>query len=247
MIPATWESECGRAKLWLGDCLEVMATWPSGSASAVVTDPPYGIDYQSARRIDRAQWKPKIANDTTPFVWFLPQAARIAPLTLCFCRWDVQEAFRSAMAWAGMCVRSQVIWDRCSHGMGDLNGTPAPQHDVIWMGVSGDYTLPGKRPTTIVRSQRLPGDALEHPNEKPVDLMEALVGSYSPADAVIVDPFAGSGATGVAAIRLGRSFWGCEIEPKYFELATRRIQAELDRYVLFDGGGEQQRLFENPR
>ena len=59
--------------LRLGDCLELMKELPDGCVDAVITDPPYGIDYQSARRID-SERKPKISNDKHPFIWWLYDA-----------------------------------------------------------------------------------------------------------------------------------------------------------------------------
>lgn len=229
----TWQTDDGRVKLWLADCLDVLPTLEVGSVDAVVTDPPYGIDYQSARRTDKSQWKPKIANDVRPFVWWLPftNAARCC---LCFCRWDVQEAFRLAMGWAGWNVKAQIIWDRQAHGMGDLNGSPAPQHDVLWFATKEGYSFPGQRPKSVVRSMRLSGDALMHPNEKPEDLMEQLIADYVGHDEVCLDPMMGSGTTGVAAVRLGRRFLGCETAPKHYETAKARIIAELERMPLFE-------------
>lgn len=64
-------------KLILGDCLDVLKRGTSESISAIITDPPYGIDYQSARRTDKTKWKPKIANDKTPFTAWLPEAYRV--------------------------------------------------------------------------------------------------------------------------------------------------------------------------
>jgi DNA modification methylase len=58
----------GDCTLYLGDCLEIMKSIPDKSVDAVITDPPYGIDYQSAWRTDKLQWKPKIQNDATPFL-----------------------------------------------------------------------------------------------------------------------------------------------------------------------------------
>jgi len=115
---------------------------PRCSIGLIATDPPYGISYQSARRTDRSKWKPKIANDGQPYVWWLYDAYRLLEDgggLLCFCRWDVQEAFRLAITWAGFSVRAQIIWDRVVHGMGDLTGTPGPQHDVIWFATKGRF------------------------------------------------------------------------------------------------------------
>lgn len=146
---------------------------------------------------------------------------------LCFCRFDVQEAFRLAIVWAGFEIKSQIIWDRMSHGMGDLNGEPAPQHDVIWFATKGKFKLPGNRPKSVVRHMRLSGDDLIHPNEKPVPLMADLIESYSPSDALVLDCFAGSGSTLRAAKDLGRRCIGIEIEERYCEIAANRLAQEV--------------------
>jgi DNA modification methylase len=230
-----WQTSDGSVKLFLGDCLSVLPH--VGAVDAVVTDPPYGIDYQSAWRTDRTQWKPKIANDERPFVWFLPGAFNAATnpaCLLCFCRWDVQEAFQKAIEWAGWECKSQVIWDREAHGMGDLNGCPAPQHDVLWFATKGNYKFHGDRPKSVVRSMRLGGDELIHPNQKPVDLMEQLVVSYAPKGATVLDCFLGSGSTGIACMRTERRFVGIESDPGIFWRTVERFDAELDRERLFE-------------
>jgi len=212
--------------LYEGDCLEVMRTLPSESVDAVVTDPPYGIDYQSAWRIDPAQRYEKIANDKQPFIWFLHDAYRLVKdggALICFCRWDVQEAFRQAIGWAGFEVKSQVIWDREHHGMGDLQAAYAPCHDVIWFAVKGDFAFPNKRPTSVVRVPRIGGEALRHPNEKPVSLMQALIRQVTRPGATVLDPFAGSGATIEAAEKEDRDSIGVELSREYCAIIRERM------------------------
>lgn len=212
-------------QLYEGDCLEVMRTLPSESVDAVITDPPYGIDYQSGHRYKLAEL-PKIANDERPFVWWLYDAFRVLKeggAVLCFCRWDVQEVFRLAMEWAGFTIKSQVIWDRQSHGMGDLKAAFAPNHDVIWFGVKGRFEFPGKRPQSVVRSTRLSGLDLVHPNEKPVNLMRWCVESVTPKGGTVLDPFAGSGSTLVAAVENGYSAIGIELDANYCNVIRERM------------------------
>ena len=119
------------------DCMEVLRLLPAGEIDCIITDPPYGIDFQSARRIEKERFD-KIDNDGKPFVWWLYDAFKVLKeggRLICFCRWDVQDAFKQAIEWAGFSLKSQVIWDRGIHGLGDLNGQFAPQHDVIWFAV----------------------------------------------------------------------------------------------------------------
>src|SRR5262245_9672471 len=129
------EELCDGVRLYAGDCLRVMAGLEPESVDAVVTDPPYGIAYESARRTRRQEWQRPVANDDKPCVWFLPATARVLKpggCLVCFCRWDTAEAFRSAIEWAGLDVVAQLVWDRVVHGMGNLTGEPAPQHDLMW-------------------------------------------------------------------------------------------------------------------
>lgn len=215
-------------QLYLGDCLEVMRGLPDGCVDAVVTDPPYGISYQSARRIDRDARFPVIPGDDAPPGEWASAAFRIASDTaclLCFCRWDTAEAFRAALGLAGWTVRSQGVWDRMVHGLGNLRAQLAPQHDLMWFATKGDYRFPGNRPKSVYRAMRLSGQQLVHPTQKPEDLMRQLVDDLVPLGATVLDPFMGSGTTGVACVQTGRDFVGIEIEPHYFDIAQRRIEA----------------------
>lgn len=212
-------------ELHLGDCLEVMRSMPDKSVDAVITDPPYGIDYQSARRIDTER-KPKIENDKRPFIWWLHDAFRITKddgVLLCFCDWRYQDLWKQVIEVAGWTIKSHVIWDRDWHGLGDLNGQFAPQHDVIWFATKGDFSFQNGRPKDVIRSRRLPAEALVHPNEKPKSLMEHLTNSVTGLFSTILDPFMGSGTTGVVCVQTGRNFIGIEIDPTYFAIAERRI------------------------
>jgi DNA modification methylase len=217
-----------KAEIINGDCLvEVPRLAARGVAvDAVITDPPYGIDYQSSWRIDSRARLPKIANDTRPFIEWLPDAFRLTReggCLLCFCRWDVQEVFKVAIAHAGFEVKSQVIWDRMSHGMGDLEGSFAPQHDVIWFAVKGRFRFPGARPKSVLRHMRLSGEELNHPNEKPVSLMSELVRAVTAEGGAVADFFGGSFATGEACVNEGRDFYGVELDSYYSDFGRARL------------------------
>ena len=137
-----------------------------------------------------------------------------------------------AIECAGFVVKSQVIWDREWHGLGDLNGQFAPRHDVIWYATKGRFIFPNGRPHSVLRHKRIPADDLDHPNEKPTSLMQELSEKLSQENGVIFDPFLGSGTTGVAAVQLGRKFIGCEINPDYYAIAEKRIkQAQESRQL----------------
>lgn len=98
---------------------------PDESVNAIITDPPYGINYVS-------QTGARIKNDKAPFIWFLYDAFRVLKsggTLLCFTRWDVEQTFIDAIELAGFRVKSEVIWDKVYHGMGDTKAAFAPAHE----------------------------------------------------------------------------------------------------------------------
>ena len=216
-------------KIYQGDCLELMKQIDSESIDCIITDPPYGIDYQSARRTDKTQWKPKIANDKVPFVWFLKDAFRVLKensCLICFTRYDTENAFRQAMSWAGFTPKAQLIWDKEIHGMGDLNGDFAPQHENIIFAVKGKFKFPSTRPKTILRFQRVNPEKLLHPNEKPIKLIESLIESLTQEGNIVLDPFIGGGSVAMACKNTKRNFIGIELNSTYVEMANRRLEQE---------------------
>jgi len=213
--------------LYEGDCLRVLPTLQPGSVDAVITDPPYGIDYQSNRRTATEQLA-KIKNDARPFVWWLHGAAaalKEGGCLVCFCRWDTADTFRQCIELTGLSVKQQLVWDRGVHGMGDLKGSPAPRHDIIWFAAKGRFILPGKRPTSMYSHMRLSGGNLTHPNEKPVSLMKALVEDYTAVGQTVLDPFGGSGATAKAAAN--RNCVLVEMDADYCGAIRRHFRGEV--------------------
>lgn len=213
-------------KILNGDCIDLLKTIETESVDCIITDPPYGIDYQSAWRTDKTKWKPKIKNDKRPFIWFLKEAFRVLKnggRILSFTRHDTENDFRWAMRLAGFETKSQIIWDKGIHGMGDLKGDFAPQHENIIFATKGRYVFPGKRPKSILKVQRITAEKLVHPNEKPIDLMMQLIKAISKEGDIVLDPFLGSGATCMAAKQLGRDCIGIELDETYFNIAKERI------------------------
>jgi DNA modification methylase len=211
-----------------GDCLvelpRLVAERGEGCIDLVLTDPPYGIGYNAKRARDFVGGR-SVANDERPFVWWMHHAAQILRdpgALICFCRWDVQEIFRLAIIAAGLDVRGQLVWDRIQHSSGDTARTFAPQHDVMWFATKGGFTFPGRRPKSVLSVMRPHHTAAVHPTEKPVPLLVELVSTLTPAAGVVLDPFCGSGSTGEASLKCGRTFIGIELEGAYAEMTRRR-------------------------
>lgn len=218
-----------------GDALRVMEQMPSGSVQAIITDPPYGIAYQSAWRTDKRDRFDVIQGDTELDFSWLAEACRVMANTsslFIFCRWDVQGQFYDAIA-EHFQVRSQVIWDRGVHGLGDLNAQYAPCHDVAWFATKGKWKFPNGRPKSVYRVDRLPANELLHPTQKPVPLMRVIVSDLTQFGDTVLDCFAGSGPCGVACIKTGRRFLGVEIDPGYFDIAVKRLREAEMQLSLF--------------
>ena len=113
--------------------------------------------------------------------------------------------------------------------MGDLNGEHARQSEHILFYPGSKHFFPnGIRPRNVIHADRT--NNKEHPTEKPVDLMYRII---EWTDGVVVDPFMGSGSTGVACLKLGRRFIGVEIEPKYFNIACARMEDVVRQPDMF--------------
>lgn len=201
------------------DCIKGMQELPKGSVDIIITDPPYGIDYTNTKGVG-------IINDKRPYIWFLSEAYRVLrnnSACLVFCRWDVQQDFKRAMELAGFKVKNQIVWDKCSHGMGDTKGSFAPAHELIIFGVKGRYIFPDKRPKDVIRVPKVPSNHQQHPNEKPVELIKQLVEATTLPNEIVLDPFMGSGTTAVACENTGRRCLGYELDEAHYKTTCRRL------------------------
>lgn len=108
--------------------------------------------------------------------------------------------------------------------MGDLKRAPGNRYESIICYTGSDFRFQNKRPVDIVRCPRVPANKLKHPNEKPIDLLENLIITYSKENAVILDPCMGSGTTCLAAKNTGRRYIGFELDAEYFNIAKSRIE-----------------------
>jgi len=205
--------------LHLGDCLEYMRTMPAQSVDAVVTDPPYGIAHSSNYG---ATWEnTMIANDfnTDARDTIIEWANNRLLSWLSFGSWKVEPPQKT---------KGVLIWDKGPNsGMGDLSFPFKMSYEEVYIGGPG---WNGTRDEGVIRGHSVitwESKGRTHPHEKPVSLMAYLL-SKLPKGATVFDPFMGSGTTGVACVRTGRNFIGCEIDPTYYAIAQRRIaEAQL--------------------
>ena len=186
--------------LHMGDCLEYLKTLPSGSVDAVITDPPYGIDFRG--------------NDWDAFIpaW-IAEARRVAavvvfttaPTTL----WQYPQPDWCA-CWYRTAAQSRTAQGGFNHW------TPVIAYGHVRFAVDVFYTH------GMVTAAANKG--IEHPSPKDVKMFRWLIGSATREGATVLDPFMGSGTTGVACMQTGRNFIGVEIDPGYFAIAKKRIE-----------------------
>ena len=217
-------------RLLLGDCLDVLPTLPAASVDAVVTDPPYGVEIgvrKDKRRCTGHLGKAAYASydDThdnllSLIIPRLTVALSLATRGAVFSGPHVQD-FPKAQAIGGIFVPNAVGRNR----WGFTQFLP-----VLFYGTAPDLNK-GSRPT-VLKSTAL-AEKNGHPCPKPLDWMVWLVERTTRPGETVLDPFAGSGTTGVACLMTGRNFIGIEIDPTYHAIAERRLAAACKERALF--------------
>ena len=192
------------------DCLEYMKTLPDKSFDIIITDPPYGMDFQSNHRQVQHD---KIANDLEFPLWIFAEFNRIAKKAVyVFCRWDNIASVPPP--------KSVLVWVKNNWSMGDLLHEHGRQWEACLFYPQEEHEFI-KRIPDVIHATRT-GNNL-HPTEKPVELMKTII-SANVGD-TILDPFMGSGTTLVACKHLGRNAVGIEISEKYCSIAQERLDS----------------------
>jgi site-specific DNA-methyltransferase (adenine-specific) len=206
------------------DCLHLIESFPDNFIDAVITDFPYGIDFQSNHRPKKFD---KIANDEEPFIdWIAPLYPKMKDegRVICFYRYDVQNELFSELKSAGFKIKSQLVWNKVGTSMGDLEGEFAPQHELMVYATKGRYIFKNGRPSTVFSSQKVTGSNLIHPNEKPVKLNQGIIRAITERGELIFDPFYGSGSLSVAAKIEGRNFIACDLDESHVKNGLKRLK-----------------------
>ena len=218
----------GDATLYLGDCLEIIPTL--GKVDAVITDPPYGISLVPQRGLTDA-----IANDgraEARRVWesFVPMALSLAKENTAHLFWTGwSEVWTKEVLDKHAKVKSCVVWGKNMWGIGYYT---RPQHEMAWYVHKGSPPVLDRPDSDLWLVPKV--QAPIHSCEKPVLLLERAVRlCETGGSGTVLDPFMGSGTTGVACANLGRKFIGIEIEERYFDIACERIEAAYAQGRLF--------------
>ncbi len=207
----------GNATLYLGDALEILPTL--GKVDAVITDPPYGINEAAGK--NKSRTKMAVAKDYGNDTWdAAPPSDELLAAVLAAGKWKALFG-------------------------GNYFGLPASSCWLVWDKLNGDNDFADCElawtnwPKAVRRLQwrwngmiRQGNEDRFHPTQKPLQVMAWVIDLCPKAD-TILDPFMGSGTTGVAALSRGKSFVGIEREPKYFDIACERIAAAMNQTALF--------------
>ena len=208
--------EIGDATLYLGDCMDILPTLPK--VDAVITDPPYGINKDGQKRTTGGHGGRKEYE---------------------FLGWDGERPSEAVLNQILLSSKVHVIWG----GNYFADFLPPTMKWLVWDKGQRIKQSDGELAWTSMQSAlrictmnrvELMSDGAVHPTQKPVRLMKWCI-HQAENPQTILDPFMGSGTTGVAAIQLGRKFIGIEREPKYFEIACKRIEQAYAQRSLFDG------------
>lgn len=222
--------ESDRATVWLGDSRSVLPRVATESVALVITDPPYGQDWQSNHRSERFEvLAGDGAGDRDGIREVLEHAVRIVGQNrhlYVFGPTDVLGGLKVSEA-------VELVWDKANIGSGDLLSPWGPGHEPISFVVSkhrhggkaGCSTVPTRvRKGSVLRFSRPTGRKVRHPSEKPIALLRELVESSSRQGEIVLDPFAGIGSTGVAAVLSGRRAVLVELDPRYASVAVERVR-----------------------
>jgi len=192
------------------------------SIDLVVTDPPYGMKFQSNYR--KVQHK-SIQNDDNldwleSWVIELKRVCKDEAHLYIFCSWHNIDLFKEKVG-AYFNVKNILIWEKNNTGMGDLEGDYAPKYEMILFCSNGSKKLNGGRDANILKAKRTGNE--NHPTEKPVNLIRYLIEKSSNKGDLVLDTFAGSFSTAQACKEIGRDFICFEIEPEYCRTAKNLL------------------------
>lgn len=230
--------------LYLGDCTEVLKKLRK--VGLVLADPPYEKTIHKAKsgkrrlRTDggtalKSLSFDGITEDQRRFI--AAQSFRLSEgWSLTFCTPEGIAPWRDAIELAGAKYKRACFWnkpDAAPQFNGQGPGYSVECFTAAWNGEGYSRWNGGGRGNLFTHLCQPKERKSEHPTEKPVSLMQELVTLFSEPGQIVLDPFMGIGATGVAAVRMGRRFIGIEVEPQYYKIARKRILAELQQVDFF--------------
>ncbi len=208
-----------------GDCIQVMRQMNDQGVDLVLTDPPYLVNYHD--RSGRV-----VLNDADQ-TWLKPafvEAYRVLRndhFMISFYSWTHADKFLAAWREAGFRAIGHLVFRKQYCSKSRFLGY---QHEQAYLLAKGRPKLPA-HPIPDVVEMRYSGNQL-HPTQKPVSALWPLIQAFTQEGELVLDPFCGSGSTGVAALLTGRNFLGVELDPKYHCVAQNRLARRISAQQL---------------
>ena len=226
----------------LGDSLELLKELPDESVDAVITDLPYGLNYLS-NMTDKHH---KLVNDEdvridTLYAKFLPEVRRLLKPKGVLCSFSAGGGAKPTTMYATMELIKHLdliqtlVW---SKGKNDgsfvgLGWKYRPSYEMILVAAKDkdNYNFyPQYSSNVFVCPPHIPiAENGDHPTQKPLRVMRWLIKNHTQKGDTVLDPFMGSGTTGIASLQMGRNFIGYEIDADYFHTAKQRIESEINQ------------------
>ena len=223
-------TQIGDATLYLADAFDILPTLPP--VDAIITDPPYGPQtHAGALTLKSGSPSPLVDFESMSeerFIGFCGHAVKLAKRWVVLsCEWR----YVAALEKAGLPLVRFGLWlkpDGAPQFTGDRPGMGWEAVAILHREGRKHWNGGGHHAVWVCNVERG-----EHPTQKPVSLLMNWVKMFADEGETVLDPFMGSGTTGVACARLGCKFIGIEIRPDYFERACRRIEAARRQHDLF--------------
>lgn len=224
------------AVIYNGDCIEILPCLRNEKIAAVITDSPYMINTKSDGSGKLSPWGDYI-NGAYWYAQWMDQVKKFLLPTGCLwacLNWRSMVTFQKASCNINWPIESLLVWDKCCIGTGSTKGL-RPSYELVALFAKEQFQIPNRGIPDIKQVKWSSTKPNGHPAEKPEELMAFLIEiSTKPGD-VILDPFAGSGTTGAAALKMDRKFIGIEQDSKWYKYTAERL----------DAIGRQETLFQN--
>ncbi len=218
-----------------GDCLEVMRGMEDNCVDLVLTDPPYGIDYQSNMRKVSKKFS-KIENDDNNmrFLAYREFYRILKPDTVAFVFFSFKNYAEDFTELSKLfSIKNAIVWSKGGGGIGDLKHSLLTDYEMAIVAHKGKFRINGKRIGSVWMYNKVDPNKMIHPTEKPVSLLRKAIRKFSYKNDVVMDCFLGSGATAEACHYEERDYIGIEISEEYCEIARKRVQEAKDSMGLF--------------
>lgn len=218
-------------ELYNADCLEKMKDIPNKSIDCIITDSPYGFGYQSnmKKNKDLPMFYDRNTSWLNEWLYKANKVLKDDGHLYMFAPVQKIDEFKQKIE-NFFIIKNILVWDKKGFGMGDLQGQYAPSYEFIIFAVKEQgRKLNGKRERDLLSFPKTKCEL--HPTQKPVELLEYLIEKSTNEGDVVLDPFMGSGSTGVACVNTKRHYIGFELDKNYYDIACKRLDEVKEKRI----------------